>query len=160
MYRFSLLFFMLLVIAPVSCGTGAAPRQEIVEFITEIEAHFEERRSAKLRHYISPDYRDKHHTARKELLRIAAGYILRHPSIHIVWKMQSLSLQQSNAEVTIVVAVSPTPLAEDDIRLAQGEFHRLRLHLHKEKGWIGDDWLLQSLAWQRIDFEEFMTGEG
>jgi len=156
MHRFTLLFFLLLVIAPVSCGTGAAPRQEIEEFVAEIEAHFEERRSAKLRHYISPDYRDTHNTTRKELLRIAAGYILRHPSIHILWKKQSLSLDQNSAEATIAVAVSPTPLTEDDIRLAQAEFHRLGLHLLKEKGWFGDDWLLRSLAWQRIDFDAFM----
>lgn len=155
-HRFFLLIVAFLFVVPISCGTGAAPRQQIEKYIAEVEGHFEKRRSAKLRHFISPDYRDEYTSSRKELLRIAAGYILRHPSIHIIWKMRSLSLEQDTAEATIVVAVSPTAVSEDDIRLAQAEFHRLRLDLVKEEGWFGDDWLLQSLGWQRIDFEEFM----
>jgi len=131
-----------------------SPEEEIQEYIASVENQFENRQAGKLKKYISEEYLDDYGYTKKDVIRFAAGYILRRPIIHINTKITELEIFEdtNKALVQVDVAVSNKPLKENDIRLLQGEFHRLLIHLEKTK-----EWQLRSLKWQKAAVDEYLS---
>jgi hypothetical protein len=144
---------VLLFIVTVSCSSSISPEEEITEYIYSIEEHFESRHAGKLKDFISEEYLDDYGYTKKEIIRFAAGYILRRPSIHIQTKIRDIvySESTSKAQVELQVAVSTEPLDDKDIRLAQGEFHNFIIHLERKK-----KWQLLSLRWQKATVDDYI----
>ena len=148
-----LLLSVLVAFLLLSCGGQQSPEEEIRAYFVAIEKHMEERNTGRLKKYISTAYSDRYNNTRQDLSRIAAGYLLRQPAIHLNHHIVAMEINESHneANVTIDVLVSREPLAENDLRVLQGDFHRFAVILVKE-----DDWLLHSLVWQRLTGEDFM----
>ncbi len=143
-----------LVFSIVSCNTSVSPEDRIKEYVGAVENHFEKRQASGLKKYISEGYRDDYGYTKKDLLRFAAGYILRRPIIHITSKAEEILILKDTktAHVKIDVAVSSKPLTGTDIRLIQSEFHRFHLTLQRNK-----KWQLSSLQWQNITIDEYLA---
>ncbi len=148
------LLILLFAISMASCNSQMTPEEEIREYISSVGKHFTNRQARKLKQYISEIYHDNFGNTQKDILHFAAGYIFRHPSIHIESKITELVILADNnkAQVKMDVAVSKEPFDDNDIRLLQGEFHRFLLHLEKSKGWQ-----LRSLQWQKITIDDYLN---
>lgn len=149
-----LISLILISIVTVSCSSTISPDEEIKEYIHSIEKHFENRRAGKLKNLISKEYLDDYGYTKKDIIRFAAGYILRRPTIHVQTEIKELFFFEdtSKAQVAVRVAVTTEPLDKNDIRLVQGEFHNFLIHLERKK-----EWQLVSLRWQKATADEFLS---
>lgn len=148
-----LLLIPLFAILVSSCHSEISPEDEIREYVASIEKHFENRQAGKLKGYISEEYFDDYGYTKKDVIRFAAGYVLRRPTIHIRTKISELVIFENNnkAQFKVDVAVSKKPLDDYDIRLLQGEFHRFLIQLEKTK-----EWQLLSLRWQKVTVDDYL----
>lgn len=151
----TLLLSLLIAVSFFSCGKDKSSEEEIREYFATIEKHMESRNAGRVKKHISDTYRDKYNHTKRDLIRIAAGYLIRHQSVHLRHHIVVMDLDENDtrANITIDVAVSQEPLSENDLRLLRADFHRFKVILEKER-----EWLLQSLVWQRLSANEFMTG--
>ena len=149
--NFILILFSAVFIA--GCNPHMSPEEEIKELIANVENRFEKRQASKLKKYISEDYMDAHGYTKKNLIRFAAGYILRHPNIHVNTRIKNVSFPESdlNAQMELIVAVSNKPFKDTDLRLIQGDFHHFVVRLEKVK-----KWQIRSLKWQKTTFEDYL----
>ena len=148
-----LILILLFSVTLSSCNSNMSPEEEIKEYLTRVENHFEDRQATKLKKYISEEYLDDYGNTKSDVIRFAAGYILRRPTIYISSNIKEMIISENNnkARVKIDVAVSTTPLDNNDIRLTQGEFHRFIITLERTKGWQ-----LHSLQWQKTTIDEYL----
>lgn len=139
-----------------SCGTDRSPEEEIKEMLVDIEKSFEQRTTGDLDEYVAESYQDPYGNTKRALRRIAAGYVLRNPSIHILSKISDISVNQEAtlAKVTVYAAVSSEELGAKDIRLLQTNAHLFQVSLRKS-----DDWLIHSIQWKRVKPERFVEAE-
>lgn len=150
-YRIIIVLLCALMIS--GCSDDSSPKEEIYNLINEVQERFEQRESGTLKRYIAEDYSDEYGYSNKDIVRFAAGYILRRQVIHLNTKIVEIQLSEGDtaANVDLIVAVSKKPLTEGDVRLVQAEFHRLTLKMVKNR-----KWLLQSLKWQQINLDAYL----
>lgn len=146
------IFLLILLFSVISCTSQISPEEEIEEYIASVEKRFEDRHATKLKKYIADEYIDSKGYTKKDLVRFAAGYILRRPAIYITTNISELNIIDGNkAQFKLDVSVSNFPTEDNDIRLVQGEFHRFFIDLEKT-----GKWQLRSLQWQKSTLDEYL----
>lgn len=148
----SLLILLMLLLQ--GCGGDADPETRIREMLAAGEQAVESRSLGRVEELVSSGYRDESGRVRKDVMRLFAGYFLRNQSIHLLVQVQEIRLQgEERAEVSLVAAVGRRQ-AEDLRQLAgiSADIFRLDLRLRRE----GDDWLVASGRWRRVDMGDFL----
>lgn len=104
---------------------------------------------AALRNLIGERYRDRDGRDRRAIEQILRVYFLRHGSIHLLTRLQSLTFPApGQAEVVVLVAMAGTPIAPGaDFRGLAADLHRFELTLVRE----GDAWRAVRAEWRRAE---------
>ncbi len=104
---------------------------------------------AALRNLIGERYRDRDGRDRRAIEQILRVYFLRHGSIHLLTRVQSLTFPApGQAEVVVLVAMAGTPIAPGaDLRGLAADLHRFELTLVRER----DTWRAVRAEWRRAE---------
>ncbi len=138
-----------------ACGPEPlSPQQQVRAYIAAGEAAAEARELGRLRALIAPDYADELGRTRPLLLRIVAGYFLRHKSIHILTRIQRLKITgDDSARVLVYAATASTPIGGVEQLLGlRADLHRFDLRLGRDEE---GEWRLLSATWRRARLEDF-----
>lgn len=102
---------------------------------------------AALRDLIGERYSDRDGRDRRAIEQILRVYFLRHGSIHLVTRVQSVTVPTAGrAEVVVLVAMAGTPIAAGaDLGGLAADLHRFELTLSRE----GDAWRTVHAEWRR-----------
>ena len=145
--------FILCISLPVffSCSS-IAPEDKLLPYIEEVIETATKKNARGLRKFISPDYADKQGRSQDDLIRIAAGYFFRSPSIHIRYRTAppQFSDDYRHVELTIITAHS-TNAIKNDFDLTKAYFHRFQIQLQHES-----EWLLTHLEWHNASLDEYL----
>lgn len=107
---------------------------------------------AALRNLIAERYSDGDGRDRRAIEQILRVYFLRHGSIHVLTRVQSVSFPApGRAEVVVLVAMAGTPIAAGtDLRGLAADLHRFELTLVRE----GGAWRAVRAEWRRAEPSE------
>jgi hypothetical protein len=90
---------------------------------------------------------------RREIVRIAAGYLLRNKSIHLLTQVDRIDiLDEERARASLFVAMAGSPIASADYLLSlRADLHRFDVELQRQEG----GWRLTSARWRRAQAQDF-----
>jgi len=149
--------YLLLAILMLLFGCGGepeSPETRLRGLIGEAEAALESRDLARVMEFVDPAYRDEQGRDRAQLRGLLAGYFLRHPSIHILSKIDLLEIRaQDDAFVLAYAGVAGSP-QEAEAPLSQWRGRLLRLELDFKRDDEGE-WRLRKAAWRSARREDF-----
>jgi hypothetical protein len=123
-----------LALACAGCGPGGTPEEEIRALVDAGERAAEARDASGLKALVADDYDDPQGRDAGDLRTLLHGYLIAHPSLRLVTKIDSIELEGSElAQLRVTVGVlsrgaeseSDWDLAADvhrlDVRLARGD---------------------------------------
>ena len=66
--------------------------------------------------FVSDGYQDKRGRQKKDIQRLIAGYILRNKSIHLLTRVQNISLSEDKAQADVIlyVGIAGVPVTNSD----------------------------------------------
>jgi hypothetical protein len=147
--RLQLLITSLIIILLTGCGGSDAPtpEQRVKAVLEAIESAAEQRSLSGLMEHISESYTDHRGQSKEDIRRLIQLHYLRNQNIHIFTTVQSLIIEDDTATVELNAAMAAT---EAEVESEQG---RLRANTHRFavvlKSANQQDWLVQSVSWQR-----------
>ena len=108
MYRSLHLLSLASLLFLLGCGAGPEdPRERLTALIDEAETAVESRDLLRVMEFVDPAYRDDQGRDWTRLRGLLAGYFVRHPSIHILSKIEQLQIEtRDKARVSIYAAVA------------------------------------------------------
>jgi len=141
----------------LGCDTGPESPQERLEgLIAEAEAALEARDLSRVMEFVDPAYRDEGGRDQARLRGVLAGYFLRHPSIHILAKIDRLEIRtREEAFVLVYAGVAGSP-REAEAPLSQWRGRLLRLELDFKLDEAGE-WRLRRARWRSARREDFVS---
>lgn len=148
----SLLLAILLLCS--SCGPAGSPDEEIRRVVAAAEEAAEERKTGGIKELISENYTDDRRRTKPDLVRVAAGYFLRHKRIHLFSRVAEIDFPEPDrALVVVYVAMAGLPVqdAESLFRI-DADLYRFDLQLVREDG----DWLVTRAGWRPALPEDFL----
>ena len=124
------------LLALAGCGGEPSPEQEVRDTIAAGERAAEDRDAGALIDLISEHYSDAEGRDAEVLSQYLRGYLLTHPSIHLVTRIESIELPYRDfAKVRVTVGSLAREDAGETLDLA-ADVDELEIELTKE----GDDW--------------------
>jgi hypothetical protein len=133
--------------------TPLSPEQQLSNILNEAETYLEARELTSAMAYVDPGYQDNSGRDFRALKALLLGYLMRHKSIHIFSKVDTIVIHAENeAEVVLFAGLAATS-QQQDVTPAQWRGDLLRLELQFKRR--DDDWLLQTAQWRRatpLDF--------
>lgn len=128
------------------CGDGATPEDEIRALVDAAELLAEERDASGLRDLIADDYGDANGRSAADIRTILHGYLIAHPSISLLTRIDSIELEGSEmASVAVTVGMLGREAAgQSDWSLA-GDIYRFDLRLARDD----DEWRMIRAGWQQ-----------
>ena len=126
-----------MLLATTGCGQRGTPESQVRAVIAEAERAAEARDLAGLMALVSPGFEDGQGGDREELKRSLRGYLVMHPSVHLLTRVESLEFPYEDyARVRLTVGtLGRGSTAATAIDLA-ADVHDVALELKLE----GDDW--------------------
>jgi hypothetical protein len=125
-----------LLLALAGCGGAPSPEQEVRDTIAAGEQAAEDRDASELTDLISEHYSDAEGRDAEVLSQYLRGYLLTHPSIHLVTRIESIEFPYRDfAKVRVTVGSLAREDAGETLDLA-ADVDELEIELTKE----GDDW--------------------
>lgn len=148
------LFLIFLLSSMPGCGPKGTPQEQIRLFIAAGEEAAEKRDWGGIRKLISDNYGDEQRRSKQDLVRVAAGYFLRHDNIHLLTRIEKLTLlQEDEADVIVLVAMADLPVKTVDTLLdLQADLYRFEMKLKRED----NDWLLIKAHWRQAEKQDFL----
>lgn len=148
-------FTLLLLILLGACGGPPdTPEQRVRNLIRQAQEAAEARDWRALGDLVADDYRDKSGYDRRQVLRLAAGYMLRNQRIHLFTRIASIdapSPDQARATVYAAMAGSPVGGVEQLFNLS-ADLMRFDLELRTD---ADGDFRIVHAAWKRARPEDF-----
>lgn len=149
----SLLVFPLLLLVACS-GDSDTPEDHIRKMLIAGEEAVEARELLGVGDFIAQNYKDSEGRGKKEVQKLLAGYLLRNKSIHLLSRIQGISLNedQTGAEVVLYVGMANVPLQSmDQLLFARADLYRFDLSLVLEEG----EWRVAGGSWHPARLEDF-----
>jgi hypothetical protein len=130
-----------------------SPEEEVRLYLKSFEIAVEERSLGQVKELIAEDYRDESGRVRREIVRIAAGYLLRNKSIHLLTQVDRIDiLDEERARASLFVAMAGSPIASADYLLSlRADLHRFEVELERRD----EGWRLTSARWRRAQAQDF-----
>ena len=148
---------LLLVIVLSACSDPDTPEQQLRQWLAEVEDAAEQRSAGELRRAVADDYRDEAGHDKADLSGLIRLYLLRHQSIHLLTRIQSIELPAPDqGSMVVLAAMAGSPLADIDALTAiRADLYRFEFELVYD----GDDWLLKQARWRPAGMDDFFNTE-
>jgi len=148
---FLLLFFLL-----VGCsGEVETPEQQLSRLVQAAELAVENRDLSAAMAFVDEGYQDKEGRGWPQIRGLLAGYLLRHPSIHILSKIDSIELNGEREADMVVLAGLAGSTQEAETPLGQWRGRLIRLALNFQRNQSGE-WRLMKAEWRAAQREDFV----
>lgn len=154
MIKCSLLLVAMLAVLSACSGDPESPEEQIREMLGAGEEAVEARSIMTVLGFISSDYRDKLGRQKMDIQRLAAGYMFRNKSIHLLTRVQQIALSDDNnqADVILFVGMSGVPMkAVEQLQFVRADLYRFDLSVRLEDG----DWRVTAGSWRQAGFKDF-----
>ena len=154
-YRISWLAAVVCMPMVFGCSSKASdPELEIRQFLETGEAAVEARELGAVANMISEEYADPGGRSRRDLVRMVAGYLLRNESVHLLIRVESISVTGEAAATARVYAGMTGRLVggTDSLSDFRADLYRFDLELAKE----GGDWKLTGAEWRRAEQQDLL----
>lgn len=152
--RAPLLFLFSLLLTSCS-GDSETPEQQLKRLVAEAELAVESRDLSASMAFVDPDYLDLQGRGWPQIRGLLAGYLLRHPSIHILAKVDRIELIGEREAELVVLAGLAGSTAEAETPLGQWRGRLMRLDLRFRLNQAGE-WLLMKADWRQAQREDFV----
>ncbi len=132
-----------------------SPESQIQRFVATGEEAAEKRDLSAIKKLISETYSDADKRNKRDIVRITAGYFLRHKNIHLFTRVGELTFPEANKaqlELFVAMAGSPVTDAQTLLRL-QADLYRFDMVLLRHK----KEWQLSDVAWRQAIKEDFFA---
>lgn len=133
----------MLALALAACGSSGTPEDEVRALVDEAEAAAEERDASALRGFVADDYADRSGRAAGDVRAILHGWLVAHPSVHLVTRMDSIEIDGAGL-ARAKVTVGMLGREAGDSRELAGDVYRFDLRLAREDG----EWRVIRAEWQ------------
>lgn len=139
---------LLLTLLSACSGGESTPEQRIRELIGEAEAAAESRSRGLFDEIVSDAYQDQAGRGRRELLRLIQGYFLANQSIHLLVRIQQVTVEgPETASAVVYAGMAGSPVAGFEQLLAmRAAVYRLDLGFT-----LDADPKLVSAQWRRLE---------
>jgi hypothetical protein len=145
-------FFLPLLI---SCAPGEnSPEAQVRTLLERGESAAEKKDSGVLRQMISEKYSDSQGQDKRAIEAILRYYFLRHESIHLFMRIQSIAFAQpAQAQAIVVVAMAGQPIAgAEELERLRADLHRFEIILANEN----KEWKVIRAEWRRAEPADFL----
>ncbi len=147
-----------LAVATAGCGASApaSPAEQLRAAISKAESAVESREISVLKELVAAQYADTRGQDRRAVITLVQGYLLRHRSIYLFTKVDSLEVPDPDrAYATLLVAMAGRRI-ESVEELWDVRADLLRLDL--EWTHSGGKWAVVRADWRRALVEDFLPG--
>ena len=151
-YARRLLLPLLFALLLVGCsGDSESPEQRAQQLIDSAVEAGESRSTDGLLDLVHPNYVDKQGNNREQLGKLLRLYFLRHKSIHLFTRVDSIEILSPNEAVVVVhVAMAGTAMSDiDAISRLKASLYRFELQLYGE-----DSWQVRHASWSRASITD------
>jgi hypothetical protein len=149
------LFISLLciVLLATACGRGGSPEDQVKRFVKAGEEAAEARDIGALKELISEEYADGRGRSRRDIVAIAARYLLSNRDIHILTRIGELVFSgPDRVDLVLFVAMTGRNVSDLDTLLnMRADLYRFDLRLARE----GGHWRLAGADWREAGPEDF-----
>ncbi|GAB4510431.1 MAG: hypothetical protein Tsb0026_12230 [Sulfuricaulis sp.] len=130
------------------------PEAQVRALLAQGEAAAEKKESAILRKMISGKYSDSQSQDKKSIEAILRYYFLRNESIHLLTRVQQITIPQpETAQAIVMVAMASQPIADaEELERLRADLHRFEITLVRESG----EWKVIRAEWRRAEFADFL----
>lgn len=126
------------------CGAPDTPEARVRAVIVAGEAAAEARDLGGLLEQVSPEFRDEHGGGREELKQYLRGYLVTHPSVHVLTRVESVEFPYRDyARVQLTVGTLGRETASATSFELAADVNDVALELRLE----GDEWRVVRAAW-------------
>jgi len=127
-----------------ACGSPASPEQQVRAVIEAGEAAAEARDLSGMLEHVSTSFRDERGGGREELKQYLRGYLLIHPSVRVLSRVESVEFPYRDyARVQLTVGTLGQGAAGSGAFDLTGDVNEVTLELALE----GDEWKVVRAAW-------------
>jgi len=133
-----------------------SPEQRVYELILQAEQEVEARRRGLFEDRVAAEYSDAGGRGRRELLRLLSGYYLRHQTIHLLTRIDSVESDGERIRALVYAGMAGSPVQgfEQLLSLRAG-LYRFDLEFSH-----GDEPMLIGARWRRAGPEEVLPDLG
>jgi hypothetical protein len=151
-YRRLIVLAIILVLTLPACGSDS-PEEQIKRYVAAGEEAVENRDVGDLKALISEQYLDDRDRTRRDLVAIAARYILTSKNIHILTRIDGLRFPaEDQAEFDLYAAIAGQNISDLDALLnMQADLYRFSLVLNREER----EWKLVRADWRPASAADF-----
>jgi hypothetical protein len=138
-----------------ACRQAETPEARLRALIARSEQLAEEKNAGGLRAMVSERYGDEHGQDKRAIEALLRFYFLRHRTIHLLTRIESVSLPQpGRAQAVVYAAMAGTPLPDaSELSRFAADLHRFELEFTEE----GGDWRLVRAGWRRAELADFLA---
>jgi hypothetical protein len=148
-----LLLSLVAITLLVACSKTTTPDAQVRATIAQAETAVKKKDIAALKGLVSDAYTDAQGQDKRAVEAVLRYYFLRNESIHLLTRIQSVTLPQKDdalAVVYVAMAAQPATSAQELERL-RADLYRFDVELVKE----GDDWRVRRAQWRAAEFSDF-----
>ena len=154
-FRSAWITLLAILLSVAACSSGQdSPEAQVRALIEQAESAAEKKDSGTLRRFVSEKYSDSQGQDKKAIEAILRYYFLRNESIHLLTRIQQISLSKPDiAHAVVMVAMAGQPIS------AAEDFERVRADLHRfEITWTREskEWKVVRAEWRRAEFADFL----
>ena len=130
-----------------------SPETQVRTLLKRGEMAAEKKQSGVLRQMISEKYSDSQGQDRRAIEAILRYYFLRHESIHLFMRVQSIAFPQpAQAQAIVLVAMAGQPIAgAEELERLRADLHRFEITLAGEN----KEWKVIRAEWRRAEPGDF-----
>ena len=156
-HRSRLLFALALLVAlllPAACSEQQGPEAIARSFVEACTEAARERQIRDLRALIAEAYNDPAGRTARDVLAVAAGYLMRNRSVHIYTRLQAATEQDGRIAATVLAALAGRPIGDVTMLPSiNADMYRFDLELVEENG----DWRLAGATWRTALVDDFFA---
>lgn len=151
-WRHVLMLLLTATLLGACSDSSDSPESQIRAFLDAAVEAGESRSIDGISELIHADFIDQQGRNLKQLSLLLRGYFLRHKSIHLFTRIESIEiLGENRASVSLYVAMAGTAISDvNALSSLSARLYRFELQLLRE-----DDWLLQHASWAPADISAF-----
>ena len=138
-----------------SCSsTENTPEAQVRAVLEQGEAAAGKKETGVLRQMVSDHYSDSQGQDKKGIEAILRYYFLRHESIHLLTRIQTITFPEPNvAQAIVLVAMAAQPISRtEELDRLHADLHRFEITLANEN----KEWKVIRAEWRRADLGDFL----
>ncbi len=154
------IYLLIIIIVFLSACDGFSkdtPEEQIMDFLNRAEFRVESRDVSATTALISYDYADLWGRDREAMRRLLTGYFLRHRSIHVLKKIENITVaSESSAQVLMYAGLAGTAAEHAEslsFREWRGDVIRLEADLVRE---TDGQWRVLRLNWRQMNKDDLL----